>query len=156
MIIPFASAVVSYARVLITDTDYVNAADAVYMAVATATDSDAIFSELSAQGALNGFYTTDGWYVSDVPSSARAEIASVLSAFHSVQTSVLAAISVTSTAASPGDATAVTAGAASTAGSATTAVGVTSTGTSTARAAKVTGQAAAILAAAVALGAAAL
>ncbi|KAI0130386.1 hypothetical protein BJ170DRAFT_313364 [Xylariales sp. AK1849] len=159
-----ASAVYSYQMALTTDAAYVSAANDVYMAMATASNSDAIASSLDSEGALNGGYTTADWYKSGVPESAQKEIASVFSGFHAVETSVLGAaavtgVSTTSTATKSGSTTVTSAPTTLTttsSGTAASGSATSSTATGGVQGARATGGAVAGLAAVIAIGAAAL
>ncbi|KAI0151164.1 hypothetical protein BJ166DRAFT_535357 [Pestalotiopsis sp. NC0098] len=141
-----AEALYSYEMALYTDDAYKSAANDVYMAAATQTNADDIFSSLDMAGVVNGGFTTASWYVDGVPESAKSEMASVLSGFNSVQTSALGVAAAATT----------TTGTGATTGASATGSGASATGTakstsaSTAGAPRITGGAMAGLAAAVA------
>jgi hypothetical protein len=142
----------SHETALLTDSAYRSAANDVYMAAATRSDADAIISSLDSEGVLNGAYTTAEWYVDGVPASAKSEMASIISGFGAVQTSVLAAVSAATTAAASQTGSATT-GSGSASGSAASA-STTRSSTAGAEGPRVTGGAVAGLAAVVAVGAA--
>ncbi|KAK6070783.1 hypothetical protein SCUP515_08184 [Seiridium cupressi] len=156
-----ASALDSYESQLYTDAGYLSAANDVYYAIASQTDADAIFSTLDAGGVLNGGYTTASWYVNGVPESAKREMSSIISGFHSVQTSVLGAVATTTASTGGSSATGASAGstitsAASNTASATGSAVSASASTAGAAGPKITNNAVAGLAAVVAVGAAVL
>jgi hypothetical protein len=77
---------------LSTDEGYVSAADAIYMAIATATNAEAMISTLEAQGVMNTqLYTTSTWWTTAVPTSAQSAWNSLVDKMHSIETSALAA-----------------------------------------------------------------
>ncbi|CAJ2504907.1 Uu.00g123010.m01.CDS01 [Anthostomella pinea] len=151
-----ASAVYSYEETLVTDAAYKSVADAVYMAAATASDSDAIFSQIEGVGAVNAPYTTADWYKSGVPASAQTAFASYLGQYKAVESSVLGGATGSATG------TTTSGGAAKTTGTATKETGTassdaasSSTSSGGAFSPMVTGKAMAGLAVGVALGVAA-
>ncbi|KAF7532453.1 hypothetical protein G7054_g7963 [Neopestalotiopsis clavispora] len=145
-----AKAFYSYEIGLQTDTAYQSAANEIYYAAASASNSDEIFSSLETAGVMDTSFTTAAWYADGVDDSAKSEFASIFSAYSSVQTSVLGAAAATTTGASTGSA-ATTAGTATKTGtSASGSATSTSASTAGAPAARITGAAAAGLAAAAA------
>ncbi|KAI1841453.1 hypothetical protein JX265_001479 [Neoarthrinium moseri] len=156
-----ASAVYSYQMAIYTNDAYRSAANDVYWAAATATNSDEIMSSLRTQGALNGDYTTAEWYTRDVPQSAQDEMKSVFGGFQSVATSVLGAAETTGDSASTkatvtgtNSAPSITSTPTSDSASSSNASATSSSSTAGAYVAKATGGPVAGLAAAVAIGAA--
>ncbi|KAK7739618.1 hypothetical protein SLS62_011247 [Diatrype stigma] len=124
-----ASALYSYELKLQDDPGYKSAANAVYMAMATASDSDAIFSSFETADPMHADYTTAGWFKSGVPEDAQTAIESYYNGYVAVETSVLGtdaagATPTTATGAQSGSASVT--GTGSDAGSAPTETGATS------------------------------
>ncbi|KAI1078831.1 hypothetical protein F5B20DRAFT_193907 [Whalleya microplaca] len=92
-----ASAIYSWEKSLYGDKAYQSAANAVYMAAATASNSDQIFSELEQGGPANAAFTTADWYKTGVPAGAQTSIESYWAQLSAVQTSVLGSAAATTT-----------------------------------------------------------
>ncbi|KAI0004342.1 hypothetical protein F4779DRAFT_600102 [Xylariaceae sp. FL0662B] len=92
-----ASALWSYEMSLYGNKGYQSAANAVYSAAATASNSDQIFSDMEQNGAWNADFTTADWYKTGVPTDAQKTIATYWAQMSAVQTSVLGAASATAT-----------------------------------------------------------
>lgn len=112
-----ASALYSYELELHEDPGYLSAANAVYMAMATASDSDAIMSSIETAGAMRPDYTTAEWFKTGVPKDAQTAIESYYNEYNAIETSVLGAqsgsASVTGTGSSDAEATPTETGATS-------------------------------------------
>lgn len=87
-----AAAIYNEEQELVDDEGYIDAASAIYMAMATQTNSNEILASMEVQGYLHTEkYTTSEWYSTGVPASAQTAWASVIDKFHAVETSALAA-----------------------------------------------------------------
>ncbi|KAH6648670.1 hypothetical protein BKA67DRAFT_369852 [Truncatella angustata] len=146
----------SYQGGLQTDSAYIEAANTIYLAIATRSDADAIMSSIDGEGFLNGDYTTADWYKTGVPTSAQSEFATVIASFKAVETSVLGetgAAATTATAKATATGSSTVKSAASGSGTASGAsASSTSASTAGAHRSMATGGAVAGLAAAIAVG----
>lgn len=142
-----ASALYSYEMSMYDDPAYKSAANAVYMAMATASDADEIFASFDGSGAVHADFTTAAWFKTGVPEDAQTAIASYWDAMSAVETSVLGVASATATATGSAESTPT-----ETATDAATSEGAVSSSPSSGGAPAATGMVMAGLAAGVAMG----